>query len=292
MKILSVDVGIKNLGLCILETTNEGFNIIYWDSINLIEEKINMCNCKINNKKSCKPCNKQAVFFKNNNFFCKSHANASNYQLPTSNLTKYKNLKLSELKTLCENYNIISDENTKNSKIKAIESFIDNNVLQNINILNTKSINLIDIGIGIKNNLDKLDIFILKDIDYVLIENQISPIANRMNCIQGMIAQYFLMKNMEKILFISAANKLKLFIGNKKTTYSERKKISVKLTKELLIKNICNNNQKEKIIDLFNRSKKRDDLADCFLQGLWYLAENNDIIKNIVVKINDMKIIN
>ena len=89
-----------------------------------------------------------------------------------------------------------------------------------------KDYSLIDIGIAmLRDKLDKLDTFIFSDIDLILIENQISPIANRMNCITGDDNQYFIMKDMKNIQFISAANKLKPFIGNKKTTYCERKKI-------------------------------------------------------------------
>ena len=40
-----------------------------------------------------------------------------------------------------------------------------------------------------------------------------------MKTLQGMIAQYFIMKNKTSIEFVSSTNKLKLFIGNKKTTY-------------------------------------------------------------------------
>ena len=40
MKIISIDVGIKNLAMCILETNNSSFDIKFWDVINLCEEKI------------------------------------------------------------------------------------------------------------------------------------------------------------------------------------------------------------------------------------------------------------
>ena len=37
---------------------------------------------------------------------------------------------------------------------------------------------------------------------HVIIENQISPIANRMKTIQGMITQYFIMKNIYNVEYI------------------------------------------------------------------------------------------
>ena len=66
----------------------------------------------------------------------------------------------------------------------------------------------------------------------------------------------------------NAINKLKAFSGNKKTTYSERKKISIEETKKLLIKN----NIDEVWLKLINGHKKKDDLADCFLQAKWYIS--------------------
>ena len=73
--------------------------------------------------------------------------------------------------------------------------------------------------------------------------------------------------------FISSSNKLKPFIDKKKTTYAERKKLGISITKRLV-------NEKSFLSvfqDLFNASKKKDDLADCFLQGIWYLK--NTILK-------------
>jgi hypothetical protein len=78
------------------------------------------------------------------------------------------------------------------------------------------------------------------NIDFILIENQIGPIANRMNSIQGMLTQYFIMKGLYNIKYVSASNKLKNLI-EKNTSYSERKKQSILIAKDILIqKNIDN----------------------------------------------------
>ena len=289
MKILSIDVGIKNLALCILETNytsthnnvKNGFIIKYWEVINLFEEEINKCqynivhkNKKNKNKKDYTQCTKDAKFHKNGRFYCKTHATKSQYKLPTSDLNKYKKMKLNELIKLTEEYEIsISDKSNKPNKltlIKNIESFIEGNVYEPVSSFKCKDVGLVDIGVAIKKKLDKLHTFVFSDIDVILIENQISPIANRMNCIQGMITQYFIMKNINNILFISATNKLKEFIDNKKTIYSERKKIGIEETKKLLFTMDNDNISKDKIIEMFHSHKKKDDLADCFLQAIWY----------------------
>ena len=291
MRILSIDVGIKNLALCVLETATIGYNIVYWDVINLCEDKINICTCVTTSKKSSKDCTKIAHYFKEDKFFCKTHANSSQYRLPTSAFNKYKSLKISELENLCNNYEIdIKDIKNKTGILNTIDTYIDKHFLNPVSQLKCNSVNLLDIGIAIRDNLDKLDTFILNNIDTVLIENQISPIANRMNCIQGMISQYFIMKDITNILFVSASNKLKLFISNKKTTYSERKKISISISKEILLNNTNGNFNTEKILTMFNKHKKKDDLADCFLQGMWYLLQYNkndiDIIIKKVIELN------
>jgi hypothetical protein len=98
-----------------------------------------------------------------------------------------------------------------------------------------------------------------------------------MKTLQGMIAQYFIMNNVNDIHFISASNKLKDFLANKQTTYSERKKKGIEVCEELLL----NNEKISEHITLFENSKKKDDLADCFLQGLWFLKEKRLIQENI-----------
>lgn len=285
MKILSIDVGIKNLALCILEATNDSkFIIRYWEVINLFSDKKHICEFNIKNKKEWHQCGKEAKFHKNDHFYCKSHASKSDYKLPTSDLNKYKRLKVDELQKLVDDYEIkIVGNNNKANLIKHIENYIEKYVFEPISSMKCNEYSLIDIGIAIRENLDRLETFIFTDIDYILIENQISPIANRMNCLQGMLTQYFIMKNMNNIKFISAINKLKPFIENKKTKYSERKKISIEITEKLLPKNSDNNTNKDKILEMFNKHKKKDDLADCFLQGIWYLLDNSKIIIDLVL---------
>ena len=162
----------------------------------------------------------------------------------------------------------------KNDLIKVIEEHIDNNYLNTINIINANDIKLIDLGINLKMNINKLfNVIDIDSIDMILLENQISPIANRMKTIQGMIAQYFIDNGNYNIEFISAANKLKLFNNNKKTSYSERKKLSIHYTQELLIKRNMEND-----VDYFNKNSKKDDLADCLLQGIYYLSTFNKFI--------------
>ena len=148
-------------------------------------------------------------------------------------------------------------KNTKEQMLDMIQHELETNYLENIENIRADQIDLLTLGKNMMTELDKFinpytnvdeeeaghseDIGIMGGlekykIDIVIIENQISTIASRMKTLQGMIAQYFIMRGTPCIEFISAANKLKMFMTKKKTTYTERKIESVEVTKELLEK--------------------------------------------------------
>lgn len=126
-------------------------------------------------------------------------------------------------------------------------------------------------------------------IDMMIIENQISTLASRMKTLQGMITQYFIMKHIEIIEFISASCKLKLFTDVSldvttatataadagvmtcvdASTYADRKKSGIVVCRSLGELSRKRNSDYAKWMPVFENHKKKDDLADCFLQGLW-----------------------
>ena len=263
MKLLSIDVGIKNLALCLFNIENkEKYEILNWDVVNL-------CN-EIDVK--CFMCSKSAKFINKEIHCCKKHIPDTGLLLIDKEL-EMKNLKktkVNDIKEIFKRHNIEFDNKT--SKVLLLDYFEklipDKYVIPFSNKVNCNDLNLIEIGINLKDKLNNL--YENMKIDTVIIENQISPIANRMKTLQGMIAQYFILNDVTDIQFISASNKLKDYVS-KKTTYSERKHKGIEICEEILINNtdIC------QYLDMFNTHKKRDDLADCFLQGLWFL--NNKI---------------
>lgn len=138
---------------------------------------------------------------------------------------------------------------------------------------NSKEYTLIDLGITLNEKYNS--IFKNKTVDVVLIENQIGPLANRMKTLQGMIIQYWIIQNVKNIQCISSSNKLKLFVKGK-TSYKERKSKSIEITKTLVV---------SEWLDHFNSHKKKDDLADTYLQGIWYFYQNK-IINAEYLKLN------
>jgi len=286
MKILSIDVGIKNLAFCLFEKeiNTEHFKVIKWDTVNLSQEETFKCMFIEKNIL----CNKPAKFKKNNSYYCLKHSKKQVYNIPTlqqkhSFINKQNLLQLQEI---ANNYGIqYSPKIKKTNLIALINEHISNNYFELIEEKKANEVNMYDIGLNIKTKFNEL----FKDeskIDYVIIENQIGPLAIRMKTIQGMIVQYFIMSHLEvsHIEFISSANKLKdakkddskkddskkedsKKEDTKDNSYSDRKKKGIEKCLGILTKEYNYNEH----ISYFNSHKKKDDLADSFLQGLWFI---------------------
>jgi len=279
MKILSIDVGIKNLAICMFDVTDkDDYKILIWSVVDLENTVIHKCGGMCNKTK--KTCGKKASYEKNELFYCKTHAKQTTFIIPSKELNpmKLKKLKMIELNDLCKKFNILTTEQEvakilKSELITIIEKYISNSCFSNANQSTNKQRDLITLGRMLQTSFNS--IFHEHEIDTVIIENQISPIANNMKTLQGMIAQYFIMKNVPEIKFVSAKNKLKHFEkSEEKSSYSERKKLSIKVCRDIIVAHptICNNH-----LEIFDKSNKKDDFADSFLQGLVYLADLNII---------------
>jgi len=286
MKILSFDVGIKNLAFCLIDISNNdksnNYDICNWDIVNLCGE---VPTCNYINKNKC--CSNKAKFYKEGINVCKVHTKYFKYLIPSkvilngSLIKKINKASINSLKEISLQLNLDIPEilftlSNKSEIINKLYEFISEQFWEPINENKADNLDLISLG---KTMKQKFDILFDEIPDVVLIENQISPIANRMKTLQGMIAQYFIDRNTDKIMFVSASNKLKEFneLSNKKikTSYSERKKKSIEITKEEISDLDNNNTNKNKWNDYFNKHTKNDDLADCFLQALWFIRHSD-----------------
>jgi Mitochondrial resolvase Ydc2 / RNA splicing MRS1 len=269
MKVLSIDVGIKNLAFCLFSKScdNNDYKIEKWDVINIGAELEMKC-CEI---EKFKDCGKPAKYTKNGKHYCLKHCKKQPFQVPTSDLKPaYLNKqKIKNLYELAEKYNIKYEDPIKKADlVTLINNYIFEKCFDPIDATNSSKVDLITIGRIVKIKFDKLLSEHLTSLTHVVIENQISPIANRMKTIQGMIAQYFIMRNDKiSIDFVSSANKLKELNSEEKISYSERKKLGVKKCLETVV-NSPNYNSWE---NFFKSHKKNDDLADSFLQGIWFI---------------------
>ena len=204
---------------------------------------------------------------------------------------------MNKLDEMAKKYNIELDGNKK-QRVDKVLSFFESKCLVSLEKKQTqKSANdmdLIDIGRNMRKLLDETN---QEDLTHVIMENQISTIATRMKAIQGMLAQYYIMiesKEYKKhIEFISSSNKLKDFdnyttnLPKNETTqaekYKQHKKDAINITQKILERNngLC----KEILSYNALNSAKKDDYADCFLQGLYYLRN-----KNIISYADDLEI--
>jgi hypothetical protein len=269
MKILSIDIGIKNLSFCLFET-NESIKIIKWDNINLGEKTEAKC-IEIDKNGLC---NKPAKFSKGNVCFCLKHAKKQKYLIPNKELSaSYLNKqKIQMLIDIATKYKIEYDASFKKSQmLDRINEYINNTCFTGIQKTNATKVDLVTIGRNIQYKFDDILCDHLLTIDKIIIENQIGPLANKMKTIQGMISQYFIMKNNNiQIEFISASNKLKDFLPKEKgekTDYKQRKKLGIQTCLEF----VSSDDRFKEWESFFSKHQKKDDLSDCFLQGMWFI---------------------
>ena len=264
MQLLSIDVGIKNLAYCLMSKDA----IIKWDVINLCGADPLCTTCK-KPAKYTQQAQAQAQA-QTQSYFCLKHAKTSNSILPVGNISmkKIKKMKLVDLQKVITDYTIpVGDAVKKEELLKCIITFLEEKMLTSVASAKANDMDLVQIGIAMRKAFDTELKDYLSTITHIVIENQISPIANRMKTLQGMIAQYFIMNEKTQIAFVSAANKLKGHqdIETDLTTYSSRKKEGIKITLKLI------NERYTQWEQHFTKHKKKDDLADAFLQGNWYL---------------------
>jgi hypothetical protein len=279
MKILSIDVGIKNLSFCLFnisQNNNNQFDIVKWDIIDLSKTSEYIYICKEIDKN--KVCDKSAKYFKDDKCYCAKHFKKQNVYLELSQSFINKQT-IKSLTELAKKYGLkLKEPITKTELISLLKDFSSTKCFKTVEKNNASKVDLVTIGKNIQHKFDDILTEHIDTINTIIIENQIGPIANKMKTIQGMISQYFIMKNNNiNIEFISATNKLKDYIKNNNITgkidYKQRKKLGIEYCNYW----ICNNNQGETWIGFFNKHTKKDDLADCFLQGLWYI--NNKVHK-------------
>jgi len=277
MKILSFDVGIKNLAYCLFSincSNDKLLKIIKWDVINLCESSSSSSLSNKNKTKyTCSMCKKNAYYYLNSNTTSDSEADLTN--IPKS--VMYCKKHAVETKILIDDGKNKPKQPTK-LKQKQKQPCLNLIIPSKPKEQNACDVDMIILGRNLKTKFDLIFNEFASSIDAVVIENQIGPLAGRMKMLQGMIAQYFIMKNVEKIEFISATNKLKLFKNIKnneneinENSYKFRKQQGQHICKSLVsfYPSLHSWNQE------FDKHSKKDDLADCFLQGYYYMYSNS-----------------
>ena len=252
----------------------------------------------------------------NETLYCLVHAKSSGKLIPTKELSSaaLKKLKVDELGELCIKHGIQVLTNDKKADIlaKVIAHFAARTLtpLTATKSKNANQIHLVEIGKRIKTQFDH--VFSKYYLTHVILENQISPIAGRMNTIQGMVSQYFIMRDRTDQLaidFISSAGKLKGFVPDTlakpnegvatriedpttrqnegptkgpENTYKTHKRDGIAFCNQFM----AANPGLATFRHIIDASTKKDDLADSFLQGIYFMRRENIINYSENLKIN------
>jgi len=306
MKLISFDVGIKNLAYCIIDLSNSRiitpieqsqYHILDWGVFNLNQPDVEtMQNSKCQHSTTKGKCMKNAKFVVNKQQYCGVHLKKQTFiptecQLPSLS----KASKVDVLEHIHKVSNIIGlthiETDAKKNK-KDLVDLLQKYYVKSYNPVKTKTCgeaSLVHIGVELRKVMcDLINIFSISSEDFVLIENQISPIASKMKSIQGMLTQFFIDHDNTNIVYMSSSLKLKLnFIdskdNNSNTTYASRKKSGIEnveylFSKKLLfsLKECPSSSESERNYsmwqDIFKQHKKKDDLADCLLQGIYWVS--------------------
>jgi hypothetical protein len=307
-RVLSIDVGMKNLAYCLFECAPDAGEIKTPESIMqqakiMAWDTVNLCNGPTVDEKPAAPtcssagCKFAAKFMHETGpepltvvYYCTRHANVSDYKMPLlpsiASAKILKKMTLEQLKAFSGEYlSSTIPEKCEKSKLKLLQHVIAALAAEYLvavshkpTVISAASMDLITLGRNMHRRFDALP-HLASGLDVVIIENQLGTLATRMKTLQGMITQYFIMRDVPDIRFISATNKLKLFSkegdeGGKagkadkadKADYADRKKRSMEITRALIAEHAPEHTA------LYDKHKKKDDLADCFLQGVWWLG--------------------
>jgi hypothetical protein len=238
--ILSIDIGIRNLSLCIMNATDktdlETYKIHLWDVYDTLDSEEYFCNgIQKSGKRKGEVCGKKCgykyILEGNVIYTCKVH-------FPK----------------------IVKINKTNVHKIKLINEYL----LQDIaKIVLNKLQNIYDSN---KIIFDKLE--------HIIIELQ--PKVNQKmkftsHIIYGKLVELFCNKK-TTIRFVRASQKLKAYSGpliecDKKNPYAKRKWLSIQYTKWFL-QNKFNKEQKDKWLKSLLNNKKEDDMCDTFLMAI------------------------
>ena len=238
MKIISWDVGIKNLAFCVIELNNDNTKkILHWNIINLIPDNE---HCFISTCK--KPVIKSCEYYGKSVCWCEKHESF------------YKTLQTIS-KDCPQNL-------TKPSNVKTI---------------NCNNINIDDLRCNMIYKLDTqvLPLVYTEKINYFLIENQPTLKNPRMKAIADTLYTWALIrckldsKITKSLHLINPSNKLKKYASE--LLEADNKYRTTKLKSIEVVKDYFEKNKLQNWINYLSNYSKKDDLCDAMLQGFYWI---------------------
>lgn len=246
MKLLSFDIGIRNLAFCFLEGTAKKYSIIDWGILDLTSPK------------TCSECANIAVCISEDKLYCKNHSKHLKMRPEAVLLTNLKKTPKATLVETMKKYGMGMVEGTKPILVDLFDKYLTQKFASPYKGKNCQYISMSDLAKSLCSELDKKNF----KPDVVVIEQQMK---SKMIAISMAVCMYYTVKGVQTN-FISARHKLTVGGAESKTrTYKQRKADGVEMCKERLNKNW---------LEIFNKNSKKDDMADSFLQGVWYLEQH------------------
>jgi hypothetical protein len=252
MKLVSFDVGLRNLAYCVLEGTNrQDLRITGWDLIDVMAEMGGL------DKPLCHKCKKPACWNQREIYACTRHKGGSGLTYQKTALTKKTKEELQTMSTLV---NIVGK--TKKELVDKLYTHYSGTVWKRC-VKSAKQGSVVDLAPAIAESLRaRADLW--KNSDLIAFEQQPDK---RMLCVQGMLHMWFVSQGY-RCKGVSAVHKLTniVTLQDATKTYKGRKKTGIVHAAELV--------PTEELKAFMLKHPKKDDLADCFLQGLWVLENS------------------
>ena len=250
MKLVSFDVGLRNLAYCVLEgTSRKDLKITGWDLIDVMAEIGGL------DKPLCHKCKKPACWVQQSTIYaCTRHKGSTGLTYTKSSLSKKTK---EELLILGLPLNI--QGKTKKEIVDKLYVATSGSVWKRC-VKSAKQGSVVDLAPAIASSL-KMRMNLWKGADLIAFEQQPDK---RMLCVQGMLHMWFVTQGF-KCKGVSAIHKLTNIttIQDVTKTYKGRKKTGIVHAAELV--------PTEELKTFMLKHPKKDDLADSFLQGLWVL---------------------
>lgn len=325
IRLASFDIGIRNMAYCVFSFNESALSVLDWGVIDMLSDPIPasvpLCQVAMDGKsKSAQAsataptrlCGKQAKFHSPDKSLCFCAMHASKHRswiLPQKeySLTHLRKQKVDAIHAIYQTLFLSEPverirQKTKGILMDEIHQWYEKTCFRPIAREKPKKTandtDLIRLGRTMRDTFDGIDAF--REVTHVIIENQISPIATRMKTIQGMLTQYFLMRETSvaapiHVEYVSSANKLKGLVTTtaaevsatpktQRDKYKEHKADGIRICSAMVRENFPASS------DILSKSSKKDDLADSFLQGIWFLRRENIITYADNLKINIVRL--
>ncbi len=255
MKLVSFDIGLRNLAFCVLEGTNRSnLKITHWDLIDVMAESAGHDNPK------CHKCKKPANWVRQETYSCGRHKGSEELKCLTK--TELNKRPVDNMRALCRAAGIGGA--TKKELVDRYYEYLKSRTWVKC-VKSAKHVSVVDLAGPIAQCLETRKA-LWNNADLVCFEQQPDK---RMLCVQAMMHMWFVCAGF-KCKGVSATHKLTNIVTLEDSTksYKGRKKTGIVHACQLVPQNWK---------DYMMKHPKKDDLADCFLQGLWVLENTRSV---------------